>query len=381
MCDDNHVMRSALVVGGTGPTGPYVLQGLLDRGFDVTIFHRGTHEPTDLPDVRHIHGDPHFLESIAEAVGDSEYDVVVGAYGRTALVAQAFAGRTGHFIAIGAAMRYAGFNEPARTTPLGPVVPVAEDAPKVTSLDPGESRAIMFAHKAVATEEAVFAAHENGTVLIYPIVYGPRNLVPWEWSVIKRVQDGRNRMAIPDEGLSILTRGAAQNMADFVLRTVDRPDVAAGQVYNCADDKQYSVRQFIELLLAEMGADIEIISVPSAVSPYFKSVYIPTAATMCPHIIFDTSKARTELGYRDVVSTPEALAESVAWYRENPLDGSKPIPAFFDTFDYELEDAVIDNWLTGLADLRTRVQEPTIEDVHPMPHPKKQGVLADQRGR
>ena len=43
---------SALVVGGTGPTGPHILDGLLERGFDVTIFHRGTHEPPDLPDVR-----------------------------------------------------------------------------------------------------------------------------------------------------------------------------------------------------------------------------------------------------------------------------------------------------------------------------------------
>lgn len=31
----------ALVVGGTGPTGPFLVQGLLARGFGVTILHRG----------------------------------------------------------------------------------------------------------------------------------------------------------------------------------------------------------------------------------------------------------------------------------------------------------------------------------------------------
>ena len=31
----------ALVVGGTGPTGPIIVQGLLDRGYEVTIYHRG----------------------------------------------------------------------------------------------------------------------------------------------------------------------------------------------------------------------------------------------------------------------------------------------------------------------------------------------------
>ena len=38
----------ALVIGGTGPTGPHVIDGLLKRGYEVTIFHRGTHE-IDLP--------------------------------------------------------------------------------------------------------------------------------------------------------------------------------------------------------------------------------------------------------------------------------------------------------------------------------------------
>ena len=34
----------ALVIGGTGPTGPYIVEGLLRRGYEVTIYHRGTHE-------------------------------------------------------------------------------------------------------------------------------------------------------------------------------------------------------------------------------------------------------------------------------------------------------------------------------------------------
>ena len=37
-------MQTALVVGGTGPTGPFIVNGLRERGYRVTIFHRGTHE-------------------------------------------------------------------------------------------------------------------------------------------------------------------------------------------------------------------------------------------------------------------------------------------------------------------------------------------------
>jgi nucleoside-diphosphate-sugar epimerase len=233
----------------------------------------------------------------------------------------------------------------------------------------------------VRTEEAVFATHPGATCFIYPVVYGPRNLVPWEWSVIRRARDGRKRMILPDGGLAIFTRAAGRNLAQFTLLAIDRPEVAAGQIYNCADDAQYTARQFTELLLDILGADIEIVSVPAAVSPYFKAVYIPTAGSLCDHILLDTAKARAELGYRDVVTPREALEESVAWYREHPVDPDRTIPAFVDRFDYELEDTIIDAWLGAVDDLGRRIEQPTTEDVHPMPHPKQANRAIDEKTR
>jgi nucleoside-diphosphate-sugar epimerase len=53
----------ALVIGGTGPTGPGVVSGLLERGFEVMILHGGQHEVKLPTEVQHIHtetrlGDP-----------------------------------------------------------------------------------------------------------------------------------------------------------------------------------------------------------------------------------------------------------------------------------------------------------------------------------
>ncbi|MFD2780555.1 hypothetical protein ACFS32_04775 [Novosphingobium pokkalii] len=53
-----------LVIGGTGQTGPLVIQGLVDRGHAVTILHSGRHEPP-LPPIEHIHADVHFAETLA----------------------------------------------------------------------------------------------------------------------------------------------------------------------------------------------------------------------------------------------------------------------------------------------------------------------------
>jgi len=49
----------ALVIGGTGPTGVHIVQGLVARGYAVAILHRGLHETEATPpEVEHLHADP-----------------------------------------------------------------------------------------------------------------------------------------------------------------------------------------------------------------------------------------------------------------------------------------------------------------------------------
>jgi nucleoside-diphosphate-sugar epimerase len=372
--------KSALVIGGTGPTGPHMLEGLLQRGFEVTIFHRGTHEPPGLPEVRHIHGDPHFRETISEAIGEVTFDVVIAAYGRTKYLAEVFAGRTDHFLAIGGSPRYAGFNEPQLLTPRGPALPLREDAPSALTLDATASAAIKFAHLMVRTEESVFDAHPEATYLIYPIVYGPRTVWPWEWSVIRRVRDGRQHLFIPDEGLALHERVAARNAAELLLRAVDQPDRSKGQRYNAGDEYQYSVRQWVELLLLTLGADVELVSVPSAVAPWVRAMYLPTVGSVSDHALLDTSKARYELGMRDVIDVRRAVEELVEWYDRHPVDEAKS-PGFVDSFNYPLEDKLLALWRIAAIELNHSVCQELPADQHPMAHPKQAGVLSDQKGR
>jgi len=46
-----------LVIGGTQFVGRAVIEDAVARGHEVTVFHRGTTEPADLPPVTHVHGD------------------------------------------------------------------------------------------------------------------------------------------------------------------------------------------------------------------------------------------------------------------------------------------------------------------------------------
>jgi nucleoside-diphosphate-sugar epimerase len=368
------VTRTALVVGGTGPTGPHVVTGLAERGFDVTIFHRGAHELPELDPFEHVHGDPHFPETIAASLGEREFDVVLAMYGRVVHLSAAFAGRTGQFVSISGGNVYRGHTEPWRTRPYGLPIPVRESDPVV---DEGDGGPLRFARLMVETEHAVLAQHERATIFRYPIIYGPRNLVPFEWSVIKRVLDGRTTLALPDGGLNVYTRCAAWNAAHCVLLAVEDPR-AAGQVYNCGDDRQLSVRQWADLVLAALDADLEIVSVPSEVAPGLRAAYLPQAGTLSPHQLRDTSKVRAELGYGDVVDTAEAIRRTVEWYLANPV--AEAGRGFYDRFDYELEDRLVAEWRGFVAELAQRLPQPEADVLHAMPHPKTPGVR-DERDR
>jgi len=84
------------------------------------------------------------------------------------------------------------------------------------------------------TEQAVLRCHPDGAVFRYPYVYGPyHQLIPREWSIIRRIQDRRHHILLPDDGLILMTHGYAENLAHAVLLAVDQPKASAGQIYNC----------------------------------------------------------------------------------------------------------------------------------------------------
>ena len=78
----------ALIIGGTGPTGPHIIDGLLARNFEETIMHRGVHEVGLSSDIEHIHDDLHFMESLEQSLQDRTFDLVVVTYGRLRFTAQ-----------------------------------------------------------------------------------------------------------------------------------------------------------------------------------------------------------------------------------------------------------------------------------------------------
>jgi nucleoside-diphosphate-sugar epimerase len=339
------VADRVLVIGGTGPTGVNIVAGLVERGWDVTIMHRGLHERAETPGgVPHLHADPFDAAAVAEVAAGRSFDLVMGMYGRLRRIAEAFEGRCGRFMSVGGVPAHRGWMNPWAYDPPGLPVPIPEDGPVVD--DPADDEK---GFRVARTEDAVFRHHPTATHFRYPYMYGPYQPVPREWSIVRRVLDGRGRMIVADGGLTLHHHGYTANVAHGVLLAVDRAEAAAGRVYNVGDDEVLSTAQVIALAAAALGAEIELVSMPHELAVAARPLMAQPLPT---HRVLDLTRIRSDLGYRDLVPAREAIGLTARWLADNPLGPDAPEARVLgDPFDYCAEDALMDAWARVLATL------------------------------
>ena len=337
----------ALVIGGTGPTGPFIVNGLLSRGYGVEILHTGRHEVDEIPpEVGHIHVSPHDPPALQAAIGNGRWDLCIATYGRLRAIAELMAGRVGRFISIGGGPAYLGYMHPWLHETEGLPAPLAEDAPLVQDLAQDEK-----GWRIVQTEQAVFQSHPQATHFRYPFVYGPYQPSPREWMIVRRVLDGRRRIILPDGGLTLDAYGYAENLAHAVLLAVDQPAQSCGEIFNAADSQALSLRQVVFHVSRALDWEFEVIDVPAALALPAKPLLGRPSST---HRLFDLTKLCTLLGYRDRVAPADALARTARWLAAHPpppINGYAVEAVLQDPFDYGAEDALIERWQRAIGQL------------------------------
>jgi nucleoside-diphosphate-sugar epimerase len=360
------------VIGGTGPTGAPIIDGLEARGYDVVMLHSGKHEVPELPESRleHIHASAHFADSLVEAVGDREFDLVIATYGRLRVLPEVFAHRTPRLVTVGGTIY---------ETPLSR--PASEDSPRDLNHK--------IYKKIVETEEVLMDAHEQGffslTHLRYPNLYGPRQLAPREWSVIRRLRDGRRRIPVLDGGLTLESRAFVRNAAHVVLLAVDNPDAAGGQFYSVVDEHTPSDADRLLAMAAAMGVDdVDLVSFPPSLGRpawYWgigRSLRWGQDGTPPPtgHLLVSMDKAKEQLGYHDLVGFDDAISETVQWYLENPpAPGGEEEQQLSDAFDYDAEDQFLAAY-DQFAQHCRQVRFADVEYRHQYEHPKREDAGA-----
>lgn len=335
--------RTALVVGGTGPTGVFIVDFMLAAGYEVTVFNSGRHDAGVLfaGPVERLYGDARDEESVRTAFATRNWDVAICAYGKLRLLARELGGKTRRLVGITGQPVYQGA---ARRTPDGGIqLPVPESAPRLYD-------ETTHMGQVAGGEDELFRQHANGefeaVVVRYPGVYGPRAPINHEWAIVKRVLDKRRLMLMPHDGLSYFQRGYAENVAWLVFLAATRPE-AAGEAFNAGDQQVMSARRVAEVILDELAWKMDLVGIPAE----FVDGVFPLAEKA--PLILDMSKPRNLLGYSDRVAVEPATRATARWLREHPPAPGE-ITGAAGTFDYAEEDRVAALWADAVRPMPGR---------------------------
>jgi nucleoside-diphosphate-sugar epimerase len=283
-----------LVIGGTKFIGPYVVEELVSFGHNVTVYHRGGHEPALPAGVHHVHSPAAAIpvESFSPEALEPAPDVVIHMIPMgerdSKVVVDAFRNRTDRLVALSSGDVYQAYGRFTGLEP-GPSVPglLSESSPLRTVLYPYRKQAHspgdwIYNYDKILVERIVLSEPSlRAVVLRLPRVYGPgenadlstiygfRRQPKWRW-----------------------THGYVQNVAHAIILAALHP--AAAGIYNVGEQDTPTV--------AERLAHLPPSSVPDASMPF----------NFEHDIAYDTSRIRRELDYKEPVEYTEGLTRTLA---------------------------------------------------------------------
>ena len=330
----------ALVTGGGGFLGRYVVEQLRARGDTVRSFSRGRYPELEALGVECVAGDLRDPAAVAPAVAGA--DVVF----HVASLAAAW-GHYRDFHAINvrgtqnviAACRVHGIRKlvytstPSVAFPMGDLKGVDESQPY-----PPKFYAHYPATKAQA-EQLVLQANDAtlSTCALRPhLIWGPRDshLLPM---LAQRARQGK--LVQIGDGTNLIDITYVEHAAAAHLLAADKlaPDTpVAGQAYFISDGDPVSLWDFVGELLRRLdlppprrhlsaGTAMALATVLEAAHTILPCLGEPRltrflASNFATSHYFDISRARRDLGYAPSVSREEGLRRTVAWYHETFAD-------------------------------------------------------------
>jgi nucleoside-diphosphate-sugar epimerase len=340
--------KRVLVVCGTGFIGAHVVRALHARGHEVTVLHRGRHEPDLPPGVRHVRSELASIPVLAfpDALRATELDVVVhmvpiGEADARAAV-ETFRGRAGRLVAVSSGDVYAAYGQLIGAEPAqagsAPAGLLDEDAPLRQALYPygrsvpGPWGGELHDYDKILVERVVLGDSElPGTVLRLPKVYGPGDGQHHFLPYLKRMDDRRPVILLGHRQAGWRwTHGYVEDVGAAVALAVT-DDRAAGRVYNVGEAHTPTLEARVRALGRAAGWTGEVVRLPDERLP----AHLRGPLRYDVDLACDSARVRGELGYVEAVADDEALRRTIAWERSA---AAATDPA---AYDYAAEDAAL----------------------------------------
>ena len=302
-----------LILGGTLFIGRRIAQELLARGDDVMVVHRGQAEPAELAGCAHLHSARSALAEVADQLRAWRPDAVIDTRAMTAADASAVLPHLPDvpLVLLSSIDVYRAY-ELLLAGRGGEPVPLTESSAvrsgryPLRDLLPG-----LGEHYDKLDVEPLYLAR-GGTALRLSLIYGEHDRQRREEFVLRRVRAGRQQIPF-GAGTSLDTRCYVGDVATAVLAALDRPGVAAGEVFNVGDLTTGTVRDWALAILTAAGSEASLVTVPEDLVP----ADLEDTRSIAQHFLVDSRKAATVLGWRP--SDPaETIPVSVRWHLENP---------------------------------------------------------------
>ncbi|HEV2011683.1 MAG TPA: NAD-dependent dehydratase [Candidatus Limnocylindria bacterium] len=337
------------VVGGVNFMGPDVVRMLADAGHEVLSYHSAAHELALPEAVRHLHGQRDELEQVRDAVREWQPTVALHMAAQTERQARsfvhAFDGIAERTVAISSSDVYRAYGRINLTEPGPPdPLPLTEDAPLREKLYPSRSEPLRLAgdpdawmdeYDKIVVERVIRSATMPSTILRLGGVHGPRTYR--HYAYLRRMLEGRPAIVLDAAWARWRgTHAYSENVADaIVLATTD--ERAAGGVYNVGIEEALSVREVLERIARVAGWSGRILALPADELPEV----LREGGGLDQDFVLDTTRIRTELGYRERVDLMDGLRRMVEWMRLHPPAQDDRHPLLQRPTDCTAEDAVI----------------------------------------
>jgi nucleoside-diphosphate-sugar epimerase len=311
----------ALIIGGTRNLGPSIVQALLQRGHEVTVFNRGR-TVDDLPaQVERLRGDRSVAGQLQAALGNRSFDLVVDTTlytGAEALPAIAhFTGRVGRYIFLSTGQVYLvriGVERPFREEDYpGPLMsrPLEHEVSDV--------RNWLYGVEKREVEDAMASAWRDWgfpfTSLRLPMVNSERDHYDRIYGYWLRLQDG-GPIVLPDESRLMLRHVYGSDVVRAVLRLAEGDD-GKGEAYNIGQDETVPLEEFLAMLAHYVQRPLKLARVERA--DLNRANLLPQCSPFSDPWMsaLDNSRSKRELG---MAYTPlEAyLRELVAFFQSAP---------------------------------------------------------------
>ena len=319
----------ALFIGGNGIISADCSRLAVQRGWDLTLLHRGidsTRPPID--GVSTLVGDATDAASVREAVGSRTFDVVVNFRAFTPDQVHAdvelFGGRTGQYVFISSASAY---RKPVVRLPI-------------TESTPLRNPFWRYSRDKIACEDLLLAAYREddfpATIVRPSHTYDP-TLVPFDggWTMVDRMRRGRPTV-VHGDGTSFWTLTHARDFALGFVPLLGDPRVL-GDGIHITTDEHLTWDDVARGLATAAGTTADIVHVGSArltrAVPEWTDGLLGDKAHS---LIFDNAKIKSLVP--DFVATTtwaQGAREIVDWYDAHP--------------DHQVVDHALDAKLDALA--------------------------------